>query len=148
MKHRTLLVIAAIVACATMLPAAAAKKFTAKSPDGKLVVDIETGERTTWTLTREGRTVLAPSELSLTLDDGTVWGRNVKKAKARTTRTDTSFDTPFYRRSKVRDNYTLLTLDCKGYSVEFRVYDDAARLKANDTPPTSRHTTPNSNCRK
>ena len=59
MKHRTLLVIAAIVACATMLPAAAAKKFTAKSPDGKLVVDIETGERTTWTLTREGRTVLA-----------------------------------------------------------------------------------------
>ena len=129
MKHRTLLVIAAIVACATMLPAAAAKKFTAKSPDGKLVVDIETGERTTWTLTREGRTVLAASELSLTLDDGTVWGRNVKKAKARTTRTDTSFDTPFYRRSKVRDNYTLLTLDCKGYSVEFRVYDDAAAYR-------------------
>ena len=106
MKHRTLLVIAAIVACATMPPAATARKHTAKSPDGRLVVDIETGERTTWTLTREGRTVLAASELSLTLDDGTVWGRNVKKAKSRTTRTDTSFDTPFYRRSKVRDNYT------------------------------------------
>lgn len=129
MKHRTLLVIAAIVACATMLPAAAAKKFTAKSPDGRLVVDIETGERTTWAITHGGRTVLAASELSLTLDDGTVWGRNVKKAKGRTTRTDTSFDTPFYRRSKVRDNYTLLTLDCKGYSVEFRVYDDAAAYR-------------------
>ena len=129
MRSKILLSIAAAVACIAAMPASRAAVFTASSPDGKLVLGVETGERTTWTLTREGRTVLAASELSLTLDDGTVWGRNVKKAKARTTRTDTSFDTPFYRRSKVRDNYTLLTLECKGYSVEFRVYDDAAAYR-------------------
>lgn len=129
MRSKILLSIAAAVACIAAMPASRAAVFTASSPDGKLVLGVETGERTTWTLTREGRTVLAASELSLTLDDGTVWGRNVKKAKGRTTRTDTSFDTPFYRRSKVRDNYKLLTLECKGYSVEFRVYDDAAAYR-------------------
>ena len=122
------------IALAAIIPAMClatvrAKDFTVKSPEGKVTLNVSAGDKLTWQVNLGEKQIIAPSDISLTLYDGTVWGTGVKKAKGKITNVDTSFDTPFYRRAKVVDRYTLLTLKCKGYSVEFRVYDDAAAYR-------------------
>ena len=44
------------------------------SPDGKLEVTLYIGDRITYELTEEGHTLVAPSPLSVHLDNRTVWG--------------------------------------------------------------------------
>jgi alpha-glucosidase len=48
------------------------KTFEMKSPDGKLVIKIEAGQKLTWSLAHDGQSVIEPSSFSLTLEDGTV----------------------------------------------------------------------------
>lgn len=124
----TRIALAAIMAAACTMQAQA-KDFTVKSPGGNLTLSVSAGDKLTWQVRLGEKAVTGPSEISLTLYDGSVWGAGMEKAKGKVTSVDTSFDTPFYRRSKVEDKYTLLTLAGKGYSVEFRVYDDAAAYR-------------------
>lgn len=122
------------IALAAIIPAMClatvqAKDFTVKSPEGKVTLNVSAGDKLTWQVNLGEKQIIAPSDISLTLYDGTVWGTNVGKAKGKITNVDTSFPTPVYRRATVVDKYTQLTLDCKGYAVEFRVYDDAAAYR-------------------
>ena len=50
------------------------KEYRLNSPDGKLEVTLYIGDRITYELTEEGHTLVAPSPLSVHLDNGTVWG--------------------------------------------------------------------------
>lgn len=127
---RRILGVAFVVAVAVALPVQAnAKDYTVKSPDGKVTLNVSADAKLTWQVSLGDKVIINPSDISLTLYDGTVWGTNVKSAKGKVTSVDTSFKTPFYRRAEVKDKYTQLTLACKGYSVEFRVYDDAAAYR-------------------
>ena len=129
MFRKTMRIALAAIIPAMCLATVQAKDFTVKSPEGKVTLNVSAGDKLTWQVNLGEKQIIAPSDISLTLYDGTVWGTGVKKAKGKVTNVDTSFDTPFYRRAKVVDRYTLLTLKCKGYSVEFRVYDDAAAYR-------------------
>ena len=129
MFRKTMRIALAAIIPAMCLATVQAKDFTVKSPEGKVTLNVSAGDKLTWQVNLGEKQIIAPSDISLTLYDGTVWGTGVKKAKGKITNVDTSFDTPFYRRAKVVDRYTLLTLKCKGYSVEFRVYDDAAAYR-------------------
>ena len=109
-----------------------AADFNLKSPNGKLSVDIQTGEKLTWSITHEGTAVLLPSAIAA---DCKVAGRdlrmgaNIKKAKAMRGETRQQWHTDFYRKKTVDDNYNYMLLRMNGYSVEFRAYDEGAAYR-------------------
>ena len=93
------------------------------SPDGKLTAEISTGDRITYSVLHLSDRLLAESEISLTLTDGTVYGGAAKVRKASRRSVDQVHDAAVYKKSKVRDNFNELTLKFKHFSLVFRAYD-------------------------
>lgn len=114
---------AAIVAAA--FPAMA-KSHSLLSPDGSICIDVE---NLAYTVSVDGKQVLAPSRIAMTLGDGTVWDGKSKLKKARTVSVDAAIDAINYKRSQVTDRYNQLTLDYKAFSVIFRAYDDGVAYR-------------------
>ena len=78
------------IALAAIIPAMClatvqAKDFTVKSPEGKVTLNVSAGDKLTWQVNLGEKQIIAPSDISLTLYDGTVWGTGVKKAKGKIT---------------------------------------------------------------
>ena len=103
----------------------AAQNYTLASPDGRLVVDIEVGQKLVYTLTHDGERILQPSELALELEDGRVFGVGSRLRDTHTRSADEIIEAPFYKRSQVGDRYNELTLHFRErFSVVLRAYDD------------------------
>lgn len=119
-------------------PASAQQSFRLTSPDGRLESQITLGEELTYDIQREGEVLLTPSPLSMTLSDGTCWGKKPQLVKAVRCEVDRWVESPLYRSSQVRECYHALTLRMKGHwSVEFRAYNDGVAyrfLSANKQP--------------
>ena len=109
----------------------AAKTYDLKSPDGKIAVRVDVGaDAVTYSISRDGKELIAPSPLSLTLADGRVLGRKASVRKASAKSVDEIIEAPFYKRSAVEDRYNSLTLTFKGdYGIDFRAYDDGAAYR-------------------
>ena len=108
---------------------AADKLFKVQSPSGELSVEISVGKTVSWTVERAGVRVLEPSTISMTLDDGTVFGRDVKAKKPLKRSVDRVITPVCYRQGEVRDAYNELTIPCKEFSLVFRVYDGGAAYR-------------------
>lgn len=119
MKSITLL---CLVFCASI---ASAKDYVVKSPDGQLTVTVNTGEKTTYAVDFKGQRVLSPSPLSMTFDNGTVIGDNMKVKKVERFSADRTL-TPVIRQkcASFRDHYNEMVLQSSDYQIRFRVYDD------------------------
>lgn len=102
--------------------------YSCSSPDGKLCIGVSDKGWLSWSVSLEGSVVLEPSRLSMTVD-GVQLGQNPKVKRAVTAEHRGSFKTPFYKKSEVNDDYNQLTLQMRGYSVEFRVYDDGVAYR-------------------
>jgi len=96
------------------------------SPDGRIEVSVEAGDELTLAISFEGRRIVAPSPLSLTLSDGTALGPG-----ARIRRTDTrevrQTLTPVVpeKFARIEDVYRELVLQFReGFSLEVRAADD------------------------
>lgn len=102
-----------------------AENYTVKSPDKRILVNVETGATTTYSVTFNGKTILNPSPLSMTFDNGVVIGRNMK-VKDVQHRTEDQMLTPVVRQKsdKIRDHYNEMVLSADQYKLYFRVYDD------------------------
>ncbi len=127
-----------LLAATSLTAAAAPKSYTLTSPDGALQTTVTVGERLTYDLCHEGRTLVEPSALALRRADGITWGPAARVAKATRQSVDEEIASPFYRASSVRDRYNALTLRMRGgWSVEFRAYDDgvAYRFVSHDPKP-------------
>ena len=96
------------------------------SPDGKIEIRTEVGKTVTNSVYVDGVQVIAPSELSLTLSDGSVWGKGSKFLKKKASKVDKSVETRFYKKAKVRNHYNELILYFKGFNIELRAYDEGA----------------------
>lgn len=108
----------------------AAKTYNVTSPDGHLKADINIDTAITYAVTFDQRAVLDPSPVTMTLQNGTVWGRNPKVTGTSKTSVDKMVASPLYRADKMRDNYNSLTLKCKGgFGVEFRAYNDGVAYR-------------------
>ena len=109
----------------------AAKTYDLKSPDGKIAVRVDVGaDAVTYSISRDGKELIAPSPLSLTLADGRVLGRKASVRKASAKSVDEIIEAPFYKRSAVEDRYNSLTLTFKGdYGIDFRAYDDGVAYR-------------------
>ena len=127
MKRCILTVIFAVLVAANL--GAADKHYKLQSPSGALAIEITAGEQASWSLDMCGARVLEPSVISMTLDDGTVFGRGMKVRKAVRRSVDGTVTPVVYRQAQVREAYNELTLQCKGYSIVFRAYDNGAAYR-------------------
>ena len=61
--------------------AATPKSYSVTSPDGTLVATVTNGESLTWTLVKDGVTILEPSAIGMTLGDGSVYAAGKLKGR-------------------------------------------------------------------
>lgn len=112
------------------LPAfAAAKEYRVSSPDGSLTVTVMTGSSIRYSLVKDGICLIGPSEVSMTLSDGTVLGKDAKMHRLTRASVDNRIETIIYKKSEVRDNYNEITLDFKTFKLVFRAYDEGAAYR-------------------
>lgn len=104
--------------------------FTVKSPNGKIEVQINVDDKISWTILHENDVILAPSEMSMTLEGNIVLGKNAVVLNSKKETVNASFETPLYKKKSVQNNYNQLTLNFKNdFSIEYRVFDDCAAYR-------------------
>lgn len=138
-RFKTLLFLCAVACTFT---AQAQKKFALTSPDGKLQTTISVGEKLTYDIVCNGKQILSPSPLSMSLDNGKVWGDKAKLQKAIRGKADKMVASPFYRATELRDHYNEITLRFQGnFDVIFRAYDDGIAYRFVSREKTPFHVT-------
>ena len=101
MKKLTVLLMC--VCC--VFTAQAQKQFTLNSPGGNLQTTITIGDQLTYDITCDGRQILAPSPIAMSLDNGEVWGEKAKLSGTSRKSVDRMVSSPFYRANELRDHY-------------------------------------------
>lgn len=107
-----------------------AKQFEIISPDNKLSVKLNVGEKVNYSICAEDEVLINPSEIALILEDGTVFGNNPRIKNIKRTFIDEQIKTFFYKKSEIRDNYNELRIDFKdNFSIIFRVYNEGVAYR-------------------
>ena len=122
---RRIVVFLAALASATLLQA---KDYVVASPDGNVVVTVSAAEKVSYTVDRAGIRLLDPSYISMTLQDGTVFGGK-EKFRASSRSVDVTVPAQNFKRASVRDHFNELTLSAKRYDIVFRAYDDGVAYR-------------------
>ena len=122
-------VLSLMLVCSVAHSAEKARTTVLSSPDGKLkVTAVSSASGLTWAVERDGLSILEPSAIQITVD-----GRDLLKGVAKETargEVNTSFATPVYKKSEVKDNYRTVTLRYGRVArVELRAYDDGAAYR-------------------
>ncbi|MBR1678787.1 MAG: glycoside hydrolase family 97 protein [Bacteroidales bacterium] len=105
-----------------------AKDYTLKSPDGAVVVTVQTGNHVSYSVERGGLRLLAPSQISMMLLDGTMFGGNDRFRVTRRS-VDQRIPARNFKRSSVRDHFNEMTLSAGEYDLVFRAYDDGVAYR-------------------
>ena len=101
-----------------------------EDPSGKIRVDITLGNTITYSVLHEEDLMLAPSPVSMTLTDGTVFGKEPRLKKHATKQVNNTIYPPIYKKKSIKDNYNELSLEFKGgYSLLFRAYEDGVAYR-------------------
>lgn len=108
---------------------AAPKTFRVASPDGTLVIETCVSQTVTYSVSLDGNLLIAPSAISLTVDDGTVLGENSRFIRKFEKSVDETSKAEIYKKSSVRNNYNELMLCFKDFNIEFRAYDEGAAYR-------------------
>ncbi len=106
-----------------------AKEIKLTSPDGAIEAMIETKGQLSYSLKQDGVEILAPSPLSMTLSDGTVWGVAPELKRVDRVIVDDIIETPRYKSNEIVENYNGVTLNFAGWQVEFRAFNDAVAYR-------------------
>lgn len=122
------LFVLALVAIVSMGAFAAPRQYEITSPDGSLKATVVLDKDVTYSVSKAGECVLAPSKVSMALSDGTVFGAAGFR-KADRLSVDRVLDTPLYKKSSVRDNYNQLTLTFKTHKLVFRAFDSGVAYR-------------------
>lgn len=109
--------------------AAMAQVSTITSPNDRIAVKVDCADGIAYSVLLDGKTLLSPSQISMTLTDGTIYGGKAKLLKATKKDVENTFDAVAYKKAKVEDNYQQLTLRYKQFSVEFRAYNDGVAYR-------------------
>jgi len=123
MTMRKTLATLALLAAGAMLSDAAVKDWTLGSPDGEISLKVSAGDGIKYSVSYAGDLLIAPSPISMTFSDGTVYGGSETPRKAKFSSADNTLQTIVYRKAEVRDNYNQLTLSFKKFDLVFRAYD-------------------------
>ena len=105
-----------------------AKDYSLSSPDGAIVVNVQTGENVSYSVERGGINLISPSRISMVLVNGTILGGkdhyNVSRRKV-----DKTYPAFNFKRSSVRDHFNEMTLSADKYEIIFRAYDDGVAYR-------------------
>ncbi len=108
---------------------AAEKEVKLSSPDGKTEAIITIGQHIEYALSQDGVEVLAPSTISMTLSDGTIWGVSPKLKSVKHSSTNKTIKTPRHKATQIQDNNNSVTMDFGGWKLEFKAFDDAVAYR-------------------
>lgn len=75
------------------------------SPNGHLSATVVVGKTLSYSVARDGLSLIEPSEISMTLSDGIVFGENDKVRKEKKASADQTLPTVAYKKAEVCDNY-------------------------------------------
>ena len=130
MTLKQLLLTAAMLIGLPLVAFGARNNWLLSSPDGKIVAEISTGDGLRYSISRDGVALLTPSEISMTFEDGTVFGGADKVRRSRKGSHDVKgIPAMNYKKATVDDVYNFLTLEFKGYNVEFRAFDNGVAYR-------------------
>lgn len=127
-KRLTLLIGLLTTTCVALF----AGSYTVVSPDGQIKITVDASKQLTWSVSRGGEQLFAPSAIALDVNGlKTNLGINPRVSKATKKSVDEmlTVDVPV-KFKNIRDKYNQLTLRMKGgYSVEFRAYNNGAAYR-------------------
>ena len=130
MTLKQLLLTAAMLIGLPFVAFGARNNWSLSSPDGRIVAEISTGDGLRYSISRDGVALLTPSEISMTFEDGTVFGGADKVRRSRKGSHDVKgIPAMNYKKATVDDVYNFLTLEFKGYNVEFRAFDNGVAYR-------------------
>lgn len=105
--------------------AAKDKKYVLSSPDGKLKVEISTGDGLSYQVTHGNDTILSHSNIGLVLTDGTFVGKTPRITGEQRKKIKDNVESPFYRFREFVAAGNELTLKLKGgFEIVFRAYNE------------------------
>src|ERR1700733_8357198 len=114
----------------SLLQAQKGKTFGLISPVGNIKVNIVSAPQLQWSVFYGSQQVLAPSAIGLQLDNGEVWGKEMKALVSNKDQVNRKFAANFYKKDSITDRYNELRLVWKGnHGIIFRVYDDGAAYR-------------------
>jgi alpha-glucosidase len=115
------------------------QSYDVASPDDSLTVEIAVGDELTYSVTWRGRTLVGPSPVSMTLDDGTRIGPSADVRDVHRRQVDEMIVPVVPEKySRIRDHFNELSLDFTGgWGLDVRAYDDgvAYRFRASGSGP-------------
>ncbi len=125
MKRLLSLVALLLMLCASAI----AKDFTLASPNGKLKVTVNVDKTITYEVNFNGQQLLAPSQISMTVGKGETWGVGSKLTKAISGVRNATIKAQNYKKAVVKDQCNMLLFLFKGFSLEFRAYDEGVAYR-------------------
>jgi len=109
---------------------ASSQEYTIQSPEGTRKVVVSVGEKISYTVYSGEDQVLAPSEISMTIDKGEVLGFNPRLKKKTRKSVNDLVHPVAYKKKLISNRFNELTLTFRGYyGVVFRAYDDGAAFR-------------------
>jgi alpha-glucosidase len=121
-----------LVACLLMTAfVASAKDYKATSPDGKTTLNVSVEKEVNWSVSKNEQLIIAPSAISLSLNDGKILGKNTGVLKVYRRKVNKLIE-PIVKRkyAQIKDEYNEMELKFPGrYSLVFRVYDEGVAYR-------------------
>jgi alpha-glucosidase len=119
-----------IIILANQVLTASEKKISITSPDKRIELKITIGERILYTVIHDGKVLVTPSPVSMTLENGTVIGSK-PQLKGQKSNNINRIVKPLYGISaEIQDNYNEAALTFKNnYSIIFRAYNDGVAYR-------------------
>ena len=107
-----------------------AENYQVKSPDGKIVAELNTDKNLSLKFKHNGSILLQESSIGIRLTDGMDIGKNPKVASKKLTNHKETIDAPFYRQQSFTTAYQELNLKLKnGFGIILRAYDEGVAYR-------------------
>ena len=126
---KSILCTALVAVCLPVVSFAAKNTWTLASPDGRIKAEIKADGKVSYSVTFDGKTILAPSEIAMILEDGTVFGQGKVKKTYSWKNADKGIPAVAYKKASVDDVYNCLAVSFKDCAIEFRAYDNAVAYR-------------------
>ena len=126
---KSILCTALMAVCLPVVSFAAKDTWTLASPDGRIKAEIKADGKVSYSVTFDGKTILAPSEIAMVLEDGTVFGQGKVKKTYSWKNADKGIPAVAYKKASVDDVYNCLAVSFKDCAIEFRAYDNAVAYR-------------------
>jgi len=107
------------------LSAWAGKSYEINSPDGTIKVVVNIDKNVSYSVSKNAKQLILPSDISMQLENGKTFGVGSKLTSAKKESHQGSIKALFYKKQTIEDNYNSLTLQFKEkFNIVFRVYDE------------------------